>query len=89
MRTVVVCVAILVIAPTLTGCFGSGDGGPEVEESVFSSLCDEGFPPTTWYHYANATTLRSLNLGGYASLVPLHTILIANPLNCGRLSIVN
>ena len=55
MRTVVVCVAILVIAPTLTGCFGSGDGGQEVEESVFSSLCDEGIPPTTWYHYANAT----------------------------------
>ncbi len=55
MRTVVVCVAILIIAPTLTGCFGSGDEGPEVEDSVFSSLCDEGVPSTTWYHYANAT----------------------------------
>ncbi len=55
MRTVVVCVAILIIAPTLTGCFGSGDEGPEVEDSVFSLLCDEGVPSTTWYHYANAT----------------------------------
>ena len=41
------------------------------------------------FHYANAMTLRSLNLGGLASFVPLITILIWNPLNCSSSSILN
>ena len=40
-------------------------------------------------YHANAITLRSLNLGASASLEPLISILIWNPVNSGKLSTVN
>ena len=47
------------------------------------------FMTFNWNHHAKAITLKSLNLGGYASLVPLITILIWNPTNSSKLSILN
>ena len=47
------------------------------------------FMSFNWNHYANAITRKSLNLGGYASLVPLDTILIWNPTNSSKLLAVN
>ena len=44
--------------------------------------------PFDWYH-ANASVLKSLNLGASASFVPLLTILILNPVNSSKSSTLN
>ena len=55
MRTGVLALVVLLLAPVLSGCFGGGEAAPEELDSVFDGLCPDGVPRNVWYHFANAT----------------------------------
>ncbi len=48
-----VLLTLLMLASSLSGCFGGDDGPAKVEDSPFDF--EQEVPVTTWYHYANAT----------------------------------
>lgn len=50
MRGLAVVVVLLIIAPTLSGCFGSKSVEEVTKEDVFSFV-EGDIPITTWYHY--------------------------------------
>ena len=52
-RSWAVLLTLLMLASSLSGCFGGDDGPAKVGDNPFDF--EQEVPVTTWYHYANAT----------------------------------